>query len=150
MFMTRMRKKTWQQKVDLVKGSFNRASSNITFAEKFYQNLFFLNPVIKKYFEKTDFEHQEKALMHGLTFLIEFLDQKDELARTRVLRIARTHSVHGMKIHPHHYYYWIEAVILTARSLDADWYDDLEYYWREVINFPISFIISQYFNSAQT
>lgn len=144
--MPRTRKKSWQQKVELVKGSFTRSTKDPTFPSLFYQNLFFLNPDIKKYFEKTDFEHQDKALMHGMHFLLQFLDHKDENARTQILRIARTHSAKGMKIHPHHYYYWIEALIMTARSLDPDWYDDLEYYWREVINFPVSFIISQFFN----
>lgn len=85
--------------------------------------------------------------MHGMSFLIDFLDQNDANARAQVLRIARTHSAKNMNIHPHDYYYWIEALIMTARDYDSQWYDDLEYYWREVINYPISFIISLYFKS---
>ena len=102
--------------------------------------------LIKDYFSNTDFPHQEKALMRGLEFLIAFLDQTDENARRQILRIAMSHSASGMKIHPHHYYYWIEALIMTVKKLDKDWYQDQEYYWREVITFPTSFIISQYFN----
>lgn len=144
--MAKKRVKTWQQKVEIVKDSYARASRESSFAGLFYENLFFLNPGIEKYFAKTDFEHQKKAILHGMHFLISFLDQKDENARVQVLRISKTHSVHGLKIHPHHYYYWIEALIMTARKLDNLWYNGMEYYWREVINFPVSFIISQYFN----
>jgi hemoglobin-like flavoprotein len=145
--MVRVRKKTWDQKVQIVKESFLRASVNSSFPSKFYANLFFLNPKIKKYFEKTDFEHQDKALMHGLNFLFGYLDQDDDHSRKQIGRIAITHSSQGLKIHPHHYYYWIEALILTARETDPSWTDGMDYYWREVVNYPVSFIISQFFNS---
>lgn len=112
----------------------------------FYENLFFLQPGIKKYFEHTDFEHQNKALMHGMEFLLGFLSKDDEFARKQVTRIAVSHSQKGLNIHPHHYYYWIEALIMTARKTDPLWSDGMEYYWREVINYPVSFIISQYFS----
>jgi hemoglobin-like flavoprotein len=145
--MSRVRKKTWDQKVKLVNDSFKRSSTHIFFAQDFYTNLFFLNPKIKEYFKDTDFEHQHKALMHGMEFLMGFLENTDEHSRKQVLRIAHSHSKQGIGIHPHHYYYWIEALIMTASKADHDWYDDLEYYWREVVNMPVSFIISQYYNS---
>ncbi len=143
--MEKQRKKTWHQKVVLVQGSFRRSSNDPNFPGLFYRNLFYLNPEIKKYFEKTDFAHQDKALMHGMNFLLEFLDESNSNARTQILRLAATHSGTGLRIHPHDYYYWIEAVIMTARELDVSWYDDLEYYWRETLFYPISFMISQYF-----
>jgi len=141
----RERKKSWAKKVELVRASFTRASGRPGFARLFYENLFFLNPKIKDYFTHTDFAHQEKALMHGLGFLMGYLDDGDVHAREQVLRIAQSHSVHGMKIHPHHYYYWIEALIMTGKELDSEWYKDLEFYWREVVSAPVSFIVSQYF-----
>lgn len=144
--MVRERRKSWQQKVKLVNDSFLRAKRNTLFAKDFYENLFFLNPAIKHYFIQTDFEHQEKAIMHGLQFLMGFLDQKNENARKQILRISKTHSNEGMKIHPHHYYFWIEALIMTGKKLDPNWHRDLEYYWREVISFPVSFITSQYYH----
>jgi hemoglobin-like flavoprotein len=132
-------------KVDLVIGSFNRSKGTVFFAQTFYTNLFFLNPKIEKYFEKTDFEHQEKALVAGLGYLFDFLDQSNDNARKQVLRLSRTHSKHGLNIHPHDYYYWIEALIMTMKDLDQDWHKSLEYYCREVLFYPISFMISQYF-----
>ncbi len=145
--MTRIRKKTWNQKVKIVHDSFLRSSSHPSFASDFYENLFFLNPKIKDNFKNTDFEHQHKAILHGMEFLMNFLDGSNEHARAQVLRIARSHSQSGMAIHPHFYSYWIEALIMTSKKLDHLWYDDLEYYWREVINLPVSFIISQYYKS---
>jgi hemoglobin-like flavoprotein len=145
--MVRERKKTWKQKVDLVQGSYRRASSDAEdlFAKLFYENLFFLNPKIKNHFKHTDFEHQEKALIHALTFLFGFFEAQNETAKIQIQRIAKSHSHAGLSIHPHYYYFWIEALIMTARTLDKNWYKDLEYYFREVINFPVSYIISQYY-----
>ena len=122
----RERKKTWEQKVRLVEGSYNRSKNSVGFARDFYENLFFLNPKIRVLFSHTDFAHQEKALLHGIEFMIKFLDHSDENARTQVKRIAHTHSGMGMKIHPHMYYYWIEALIMTSRIHDPSWIDDLE------------------------
>lgn len=141
----KVRKKTWEEKVTIVEESFLRSKNNPSMAYLFYQNLFFLSPKIKKYFEKTDFEHQHKALLNGLNFLFGHLDKSDHNSRDQILRIAKTHSQTGLNIHPHHYYYWIEALLLTAKQCDKDWYDDMEYYWREVVSFPVYFIISMYF-----
>ena len=148
--MERKRKKSWEEKVALVRDSYLRVKDQPDFASDFYSNLFFLKPKLRDYFAKTDFEHQDKALMHGLSFLISFLDQKDPHARQQVLRISRSHSKFNMNVHPHEYYYWIEALILTVKNHDPQWMQDLTYYWREVISYPIMFIVSQYFTKEES
>ena len=146
--MARERKKTWDEKVILVIGSFNRSKGTANFANDFYTNLFFLNPKIKKYFEKTDFAHQEKALMMGLQYILDYLDHSNQNARVQVLRLSQTHSKNNMNIYPHDYYYWMDALVMTVKKHDPQWYDDLGFYWREVVFNPISFMISQYFQKA--
>ena len=147
--MRKERKKSWDEKVEIVLDSFLRSKQSLDFASDFYRNLFFLSPKIKKYFVNTDFEHQDKALIRGLEFLMGFFDGNNAHARQQVLRIAHTHSKQNLNIHPHDYYYWIEALVMTVRDHDHLWYDDMEYYWREVISFPVTFIISQYFSPHQ-
>lgn len=143
--MQRQRKKTWDQKVEIVKDSFLRSTKAPDFAGDFYQNLFFLKPKIKEYFKHTDFEHQDKALMRGLEFMMGFLDHSNENARIQIQRLSRTHSKSNLSVHPHDYYYWIEALVLTVKKHDPLWVKDYEYYWREVISYPVTFMISQYF-----
>lgn len=87
--------------------------------------------------------------MRGMDFLVGYLNKTDENSRLQFQRLASTHSIHNLNIHPHYYYYWIEAWVLTARELDNQWYDNLEFYWREIIFFPISYIISRYFESGE-
>jgi hemoglobin-like flavoprotein len=145
----RQRKKAWDEKVKIVNDSFLRVKDDPAFASDFYLNLFFLKPKIKDYFKNTDFEHQHKALMRGLEFMMGFLDHSDANARQQVVRISQTHSKKNMNIHPHDYYYWLEALILTVKSHDKQWHQDMIYYWREVISFPITFIISQYFTPVE-
>lgn len=148
--MERERKKSWEDKVEIVKDSFLRSHKDADFASDFYHHLFFLKPKIKNYFVNTDFDHQDKALMRGLEFMMGFLDHSDTHSRQQILRISQTHSKKNLNIHPHDYYYWIEAMVLTIKKHDPMWYDDMEYYWREVISFPITFMISQYFTQAQS
>jgi len=138
------RKKTWQQKIIEVRKSYFRAIEKKAFAKSFYRHLFFLNPDIEKYFEGTDWEHQEKALLLGLEHLFNFFDDQDSYHKKQVSRIGISHSKKNMNIHPHHYYYWLDALVMTMEKCDPEWYDDLRFYIRESLFFPISFIISLY------
>lgn len=147
--MERKRKKSWEEKVNIVKDSFLRARKDPNFASDFYQNLFFLKPKIKDYFSHTDFAHQDKALMMGLEFMMGFLDHSNAHARNQVIRLSQTHAKKNLGIHPHDYYYWIEALVLTMRSHDSIWQKDFEYYWREVVSYPVTFMISQYFSPGE-
>jgi hemoglobin-like flavoprotein len=140
----RERKKTWNDKVKIVKDLYSRCREDIVFSSTFYQQLFFLNPKAKTYFKNTDWEHQHKALIHGLDNLLGFLDDKDDFHRKQILRLAGTHAKNNLNIHPHLYYYWIDAFIITCKKIDPLWYDDQEYYIRECLFFPISFMISLY------
>ncbi len=102
------RKKTWKQKIAIVTDSYNRSKNYPLFASQFYDNLFFLNPKIERYFKTTKFEHQFKALMYGLQYLVDYLDEsKRPKVKNQILRIARSHSHENLGIHPRDYYYWI-------------------------------------------
>ena len=143
---TKQRKKSWKQKFSAVRNSYERCvKSDEYFAHIFYDNLFFLNPKIKKYFKNTDWDHQRKALLHGLDHLFNYYDAKDEeYHKKQILRIGKTHSRQNLDIHPHDYYYWIEALALTLEALDDKWSDDIKFYTRECIFLPVSIIISLY------
>lgn len=145
----RKREKTWVQKAKIVQESYYRATRHEAFGKTFYENLFFLSPKLQSYFKNTDFEHQEKALMHGLRFLMGFFDSKNQYAKNQVKRIALSHAKNALNIHPHSYYYWTEALIMTLKKFDPKWYDDMSYYAREVISAPIAFITSQYFHRSE-
>lgn len=134
----------WEKKVAQVRASYTRIEDRAGFAHQFYVYFFKLSPKIKEYFKNTDFEHQEKLLFHGVGYLLDFLDGKNEHARKQVIRLSRSHSQFGLNIHPHQYFYWMEALILAVKDFDPYWEDSLAHQWREVIHFPVSFMISQY------
>lgn len=139
----RTRKKNWKQKSQEVCTSLNKIKAEKRFTDKFYKNLFFLKAGMETKFAKTDWEEQDKLIRMAIDHIIGFLE--DQLtSKQNIARIAETHSHKNMDIHPHLYYYWIDAMIMTAKDLDADWYDDLAYYYRECLFFPVSFIISMY------
>lgn len=140
----RKRKKTWDQKNKEVLDCYHRCESVPNFSQLFYEHLFFLNPKIQNYFKSTEWNHQHKALMHALDHLFHFNDNVNDFHKKQIIRIAQTHSKKNLNIHPHDYYYWLEALVMTLKKVDEDWYQDLEYYIRECLFFPISFIISLY------
>tara|TARA_R110002072_G_scaffold534_3_gene3713 strand:- start:92892 stop:93326 length:435 start_codon:yes stop_codon:yes gene_type:complete len=142
--MVKKRKKSWTEKVEIAKNSYLRGRNHNSFAKIFYKNLFFLNPKIKNIFSDTDFEHQEKLLLIGLDHLFNY-SENDNDAKKQILRLSKVHNAKGLNIHPHLYYYWIEALIMTIKETDNQYHNDLEFYLREVISFPVSFFISQYF-----
>jgi hemoglobin-like flavoprotein len=145
----KQRKKHWQEKVDLVKDSYYRAAGHRFFAERFYKNLFYLKPEIKEYFKDTDWTKQEEAIIDGLDFMFGYIAGHDENARIQFIRLCKTHNRQNMNIHPHNYYYWIEALVMTGKECDEGWYDDLEYYWREVVSFPVMFMTSMYLSDVE-
>lgn len=142
--MNKTRKKNWQEKINIVAESIMRCKNNDYFANDFYQNLFFLNPKIKKYFAKTDMQKQKLALVMALDHILGVFDQLDSIHHKNLIRISETHSKKNLDIHPHFYYYWIDAMIMTMKSHDKYWYKEMEYYVRECLFFPISFMISLY------
>ena len=140
-----IRAKSWTEKIRIVRESFQRSSKNKVFAARFYDNLFYLKPSIKEYFKDTDFKKQQELLLSGMSSMLGYLTEGEGKHRADFLEICKSHSHDRLNIHPHEYYYWSEAVILTVSRLDPMWYDDMEYYWREVMSAPLSFMISQYF-----
>lgn len=143
--MKRERKKTWEEKVVETKNCISRARTNGNFTLNFYKNLFFLDPKLEKHFKDTDWDKQHIALDKGIDHLIGFFDKEDTHHHGNLSRIAETHSYKNLNIHPQSYYYWIEAMVMTLRESDHNWYKDLEHYSRECLFFPVSFIISNYF-----
>lgn len=139
------RKKTWNQKVLAVRDSFDRAMKSTGFIDQFYNNLFFLKPEIEEYFKQTKWKHQKIAIEKGITHLLGFLENDpQQIHHKNILRLSETHSKTNLNIHPHNYYYWIDAMIMTLKEFDPNWDSSLEYYTRECLFFPISFMISFY------
>jgi hypothetical protein len=82
--------------------------------------------------------------LHGLDYLFHFLQDPHSHQRAQIIRLAQTHAKQNLNIHPHMYYYWIEALVMTFKELDPMWHKDLEFYLRECLFFPVSFMISLY------
>jgi hemoglobin-like flavoprotein len=139
------RKKGWDEKTEEVTNSYLRASVNPSFYDKFYENLFFLNPKVEKYFINTKWDQQKILIKKGVEHLLGFLgEDPDSLHHQNIIRLSESHSKSNLNIHPHHYYYWIDAMILTLKDCDPKWYDALEFYTRECLFLPVSFMISFY------
>ena len=139
------RKKTWSEKSKEVKNSYLRAMKEPTFVDEFYRNLFFLKPSIEEYFKDTKWSYQKIAIEKGIEHLLGFLEEgQNDVHRKNILRLAESHSKQGLNIHPHNYYYWVDAMVMTLSELDPSWHKNLEYYCRECLFAPISFMISFY------
>lgn len=144
----RKRDLPWEKKVDEVYDSFSRVKDNKMLARQFYHYLFKIKPDIESYFKEVDFSHQEELILRGIQFALDSI-HGDQESKIQMIRIAKTHSQANLNVSPHLYYYFIEALVYAVRKNDSQWYEDLEYYWSEVMMRPVSFMISQYYRYTE-
>lgn len=144
----RKRNISWEEKINEVNNSFKRIKDHRRFPREFYRQMFKIKPEIEEYFKDVDLEHQEKLLLDGIKFCLDSI-QGDKLAKIQLIQISQTHSQVNLNINPKYYYYFIESFIRCVNKYDPEWYDDMEYYWHEILMGPISFMISQYYRYTE-
>jgi hemoglobin-like flavoprotein len=116
--------------IELLKESFSKvkpiAENAATF---FYQTLFKDHPEAKEFFKKVDMKKQRKALMNGLTFIVDHLEDPDTLT-DYLKKMGARHSGYGVTAE--HYPIVGETLIKTFQHFfKEEWSPELEAQWIE-------------------
>lgn len=99
-----------QQQIDLVQQTFALAAPNAALiAERFYEQLFILDPTLRALFPE-DMSEQGGKLMTMLAFVVHGLNQPEQLLEP-VRRLGERHTHYGVQ--PHHYATVGEALLKT-------------------------------------
>jgi hemoglobin-like flavoprotein len=134
-----------RESVRIAKASFDRCSAAPDFLSSFYQNFFRACPDAKPLFAKTDFARQTRALREaiGLLLIAPFMSTEKD-APSLLARVAERHDRHHLGIEPRFYPPFVDSLIATVKTFDAEYSADVEAGWRAAIAKGVAFMQSRY------
>ncbi|MFE8071031.1 globin [Marinobacteraceae bacterium S3BR75-40.1] len=112
------------------------------FFEAFYRRFLLASPTVREKFRHTDMDRQRRMLKKSFYSLVAFYASGS--ADGVLERIAYSHSVRGLDIHPALYDLWLECLIDTVRDFDPQFDDDVELAWRLVLSAGITYMKFKY------
>ncbi|NOZ51543.1 MAG: globin [Gammaproteobacteria bacterium] len=118
--------------------------SKLRFFKHFYQLFFNSHPEIKTLFEHTDFEKQTTLLKHALSMAIMFAEDDNDLAKSVLTQIRKSHSRTKLNIKPKYYALWLNCLMHTFWVCDPQFNQALEKNWRTLLQISIDYIREGY------
>ncbi|NOY89591.1 MAG: hypothetical protein GXP55_00180 [Deltaproteobacteria bacterium] len=119
--------------------SLERCLARSEFLDRFYDRFMSSSDEVKEMFAKTDFSKQHRIL-RGSLYLMSRAAMGLEDGREHLMAVAKTHGADRLAIPPHHYDFWLEALIETAREMERDFDSELEAAWREVLGLAVRIV----------
>ena len=128
---------------ELFLDSLERCARSKKFIPTFYNRFLSASDDINDKFRHTDFERQNRMLLHSLRLAAHAVDVQSEGLR-EIRERAVSHSRQHLNIEPRLYNYWRSALIETSRQFDDQWDDDIEEAWLTILEHVISQMIKHY------
>ncbi len=120
--------------VQLLRDSFEQAKPIANeIADKFYELLWQDYPSSSELFNNIEMDKQKKALINSLVFIVDNLENGDEL-KDYLMKMGTRHLEYGVE---EEHYEWVGASLLKSFSyfFGDDWSDDLNSQWLEAYQF---------------
>jgi hypothetical protein len=114
-----------------VRESFQRAR-RADFARLFYDDLLASDSLIRRSFEKTNFESQRSLLVHGIYSMLDFYEGK-ELGRMAIARLSKSHGPGQLDVSPAMFEQWMTTFHRTMAVSDPEWTDALSEKWERAL-----------------
>lgn len=93
--------------------------------------------------------HHQKMMLHASLYMIMLAAQNNDAAFVYLERVAKRHSKSALDIKPELYDIWLETLIETVSEIDTIFNANVENAWREVMNYGIAYMKSQYDNAEE-
>ena len=126
--------------VQMVEESYRRCQSE-AFFQAFYQRLVSSDDSFPALFVGTDFQRQNKLLLHGIGLLFIYAKRQNPAILDRV---ATRHAHGDLDIPPTAYPHFVESLAGTVKLFDPQWTPALDAAWRQAIAPGIAFMASRY------
>lgn len=123
--------------------SFERCIKHQRFIPDFYDHFLSTSDAVRKRFQYTNFEQQNKMMLRSLRLAAAATEGNPESLRELKER-AETHDRHHLNISPRHYDAWLESVIATASKYDYKWDKSIENSWRTVLGYVVNYMVKRY------
>lgn len=113
------------------------------FLNRFYEIFIASSLEVAQKFQKTDFQHQVRALKASLCFLMMASSGASE-AMQHLNEMAKLHDRHHLDIRPELYDLWLTCLLEAVREYDDQFDPETELAWRRVLGFGIEYMKSRY------
>lgn len=128
---------------DKVSASYHRCRFSDGFIDTFYDRFLAKSPEVQEKFRNTDFDQQKRMLRSSLLMVVWFnLRQPEAVAHLDIL--AEQHSRRGLDIPVHLYELWLDALVESVETNDAEYTPELGQLWRDAMRPGIDLFISKY------
>lgn len=123
--------------------SLERCLRKPQFTHEFYVRFLFSSDDVRRKFDLTNFDEQEKRLARSLRTLGAAMEG-DPTALRHLNARAESHDRNHANIEPHLYILWRESLMRTAAEFDEEWTEDVADAWGAVLDHAIHFMIKRY------
>jgi hemoglobin-like flavoprotein len=113
------------------------------FIPAFYKRFLATSEDVRRKFQNTDFEKQNKMLLRSLQ-LVAAATKGEREGLQELRERAETHDRYHLDIKPDLYDVWLSAVVETAREYDKEWIDETEDAWTAILTYAIDYMVRRY------
>jgi len=129
--------------IDIFNDSLSRCVADPRFMERFYDLFLASSAEVREKFKNTDLHKQRRVLKASLYMVMLAIDGNGG-GLAHLDRIARRHGEGELRIGPHLYDLWLEALIRSTRETDPRFDGEIERVWRQTMGFGIDYIKRRY------
>ena len=130
---------------DTFLASLGRCRASAGFLDAFYQRFIASSDEVRAKFAGTDMQRQVRMLEDSLLVVaVAVQGEEGSPARSDLPRIAARHSRQDLDIRPGLYDVFLECLVETVRTHDAQFTSDVEAAWRETMRFGIDYMRARY------
>jgi hemoglobin-like flavoprotein len=125
--------------IQIFNDSFDRCNRDPAFLDRFYDIFISSNDEVSEKFKNTDMDKQKGMLQISLSYMM-MAHQNP-----RVLdKVAVRHNANNLDIGPHLYSLWLDCMVEAVKRTDAQFSDDVEQSWRQMMQPGIDYIMRKY------
>lgn len=99
------------------------------------------SPAVRAMFVNTNMQKQHGLLRGGILWLIM---HARGMSDTKLQALGKSHSQHGLNVHPSFYALWLDALMESVALHDPEFSAELELIWRKTLQPSIDVIVSFY------
>lgn len=125
--------------------SLERCMAGGGFLAAFYRRFLAKDPEIEAKFAHTDFNKQVDVLKNSLIMILMMRTHADVPEYEGMLeQVAVRHNRNNLDIPPHLYVVWFETLLETVKVHDAEFDEQVQMAWQDVLRHGIKFMVDRY------
>jgi hemoglobin-like flavoprotein len=130
--------------IETFDASLQRCNAHPRFLDLFYERFLASSPKVEAKFANTDFVRQKRALRASLYLLMMAAEDEEDGPERYLKDLARRHGAKDLDIGAEFYDLWLDSLLETVRTCDAEFDPRVEDAWERVMGVGIRYLCSHY------